>query len=251
VGELYQQIAALPGVYDRPWRNKEKDIMGQGIIAFDIDGVLANFTRGFTRIAHQLYGTPVGDTESQQTWNFEEFPELRLDKVKAAFDGPVWTAVKTSPDFWARLDPKNPSVMPRINRIANKVFITNRPGINTKEQSIQFLETWGIENPRVIVVDGHNKGDIAIHENVVAVIDDLYKNVVDIHKAVANCYTALLYCAYNKVHHDEWLHHHCGDVVLSVDQFIDECYDRKLVVDVSYEDSDTVDARIQEILHSL
>jgi phosphoglycolate phosphatase-like HAD superfamily hydrolase len=32
-----------------------------GTLVFDIDGVLANFTRGFTRIANKLFGTPVGD----------------------------------------------------------------------------------------------------------------------------------------------------------------------------------------------
>lgn len=206
-----------------------------GMIAFDIDGVLANFTRGFTRIGHRLFGTPVGDSESQQTWNFEEFPELELDTEKAAYDGPIWTAIKTSPDFWATLDPKNVSVMPRINRIQNKIFITNRPGIHTMEQSVHFLETWGIENPRVIVVSSYEKAAVAVKENVVAVIDDLYKNCVDIKKAVPNAHTTMLYCAYNKVHHDEWLHHYCGTVVLSVDAFIDGCYARGLVREVYHD----------------
>jgi hypothetical protein len=249
VGELYQQIAATPGVYDRPWRSKEKDVMGQGMIAFDIDGVLANFTRGFLGIAHQLFGTPHGDTSTQESWNIEEYEPLRLTKDQTDYhNGPIWAAVKSSPDFWANLDPINVSAMHRINRIQNKIFITNRPGVNTQAQSEHFLESWGIENPRVIL--GSEKGPIAVRENVVAVVDDLYKNVVDIRKALPDCFAALLYCPYNKQYHDEWVHHHCSEVVLSVDHFIDECYDRKLVVDVPTEDADSIDAQIQFILNS-
>ncbi len=206
-----------------------------GVIAFDIDGVLANFTRGYTRIGHRLYGTPVGDSATQETWNFEDYPRLKLDKLQAAFDGPIWEIVKSSPDFWATLDPFNVSVMPRINHIENKIFITNRPGINTREQSEQFLENWGIENPKVIL--GSEKGPIAVREGVIAVIDDLYKNVVDIKAAMPPTYCALLYCAYNKCFHPEWevlaqgkLRYNT-EVVLSVDHFIDRCYEQGLVVE--------------------
>jgi hypothetical protein len=213
----------------------------EGIIAFDIDGVLANFTRGFTRIGHQLFGTPVGDSESQQTWMFEEFTSLGLDKPKC---DAIWKVVKTSPDFWATLDPKNVSVMSRINRIANKVFITNRPGLNPIMQSEHFLELWGIENPRVIVAA--EKGEIAKREHVVAVIDDLNTNVIDIKKWVPDCYATLLYCNYNKVHHEEWLYHHCGEIVLSVDEFIDGCYTRGLIRETV--EDDNVDARLREAI---
>jgi hypothetical protein len=216
-----------------------------GVIAFDCDGVLANFTRGYTKLGHQLYGTPVGDSATQETWNFEDYPRLHLDKTKASYTGPIWEGVKSSPDFWATLDPMNISVMPRINRIENKIFITNRPGINTKEQTEQFLETWGIENP--IVILGSEKGPIAVREGVVAVIDDLYKNVVDIKAAVPSCYAALLYCGYNKCYHDEWEESRNGEVVLSVDHFIDRCYQQGLVVD--RETNSAIDDQIRANLY--
>ncbi len=219
----------------------------EGVIAFDIDGVLANFTRGFTRIGHQIFGTPVGDSESQQTWDFHDFPELELDKEKSGFNGPIWTAVKTSPDFWANLDPKNPSVMHRINAIQNKIFITNRPGIETLSQSVQFLESWGIEDPVVIV--GHEKGPIAVRENVIAVVDDLWTNCFDIKKAMPNAYVTMLYCAYNKFSHEDWLTNYGGIIVLSVDAFIDGCYARGLVREAPQDTS--VDARIREIMNTL
>lgn len=213
--------------------------MGEGVIAFDIDGVLANFTRGFTKIGNRLFGTPVGDESNQQSWNYEEFPALGLDKDKLKS---MWDVVKSSHDFWATLDPTNVSVMHRINRIQNRVFITNRPGINIVEQSAHFLESWGIENPRVIVAA--EKGPVAVRENVVAIVDDLPTNVIDIKKAVPTCYAALLYLSYNKVHHDVWLEQHGGTIVLSVDAFIDECYARGLVREAPEEN---VDEKIRQL----
>ena len=45
----------------------------KGNISFDLDGCLANFIRGITRIGHELYGIPVSDQGTQQTWNFNEW----------------------------------------------------------------------------------------------------------------------------------------------------------------------------------
>lgn len=193
--------------------------MYEQVISFDLDGVLANFTRAFTRIAHDLFGTPVGGEQSQQNWMFEDFPELGLDRQQCAINGPIWTKVKKSVTFWADLDPLNVSIMSRINTIRNKVFITNRPGVNPLEQSVYFLEKWGIEDPYVIVAD--QKAPIAIEYNVVAHIDDYIKNVRELKDAKVR-YTALYYAPYNKIHHEQWKESG-GEIVLSVDHFIDEC----------------------------
>lgn len=213
-------------------------------IAFDIDGVLANFTRGFTRVGHRIFGTPVGDTSTQESWDFHLYPALQLDKVQSGFDGPIWTAIKESPDFWALLDPINVSVMHRINKIQNKIFITNRPGINTVEQSRYFLETWGIEEPEIIVAS--KKGPVAVEREVVAVIDDLYTNIVDIKAAVPTCYAGLLYCNYNRVHFDT-IRELGGEILLSVDQFVDECYARGLVVEKPVDENAT-DEQLKQLL---
>jgi hypothetical protein len=195
----------------------------KGNIAFDLDGVLANFTRGFTRIANHLYGTPVGDHPSQESWMFEELPALGLDKAKC--DG-VWKVINESPTFWANLDPFNPSVMFLIEKIKNKVFITNRPGIMPREQSVAFLERWGVYSPTVIVAS--DKVPVLRDHKVVAMIDDYYKNCFPIREAIPECYTAMLHTPYNKIHHDEWARRG-GELVLSVDQFVLTCIQRDLV----------------------
>lgn len=194
-------------------------------IAFDIDGVLANFTRGFTRIAHELFGTPVGDGQSQETWYFEHYPQLGLTKEHCKWpDGPLWSAIFSSPTFWEELDPFNVSVMQRINRIRNKVFITNRPGIDTQGQSERFLQKWGIEDPVVIVAE--QKLPVALEYGVVAMTDDYIKNCNELLGTVQ--FMSLHYAPYNKEHHVEW-QAKGGVVSLSVDHFIDECEARGYV----------------------
>ena len=215
------------------------------VLVTGIVGGLANFTLGFLRSSHRLFGTPHGDTFTQENWAIEEYAPLGLTKAQTDFnDGPIWKEVKSSPDFWATLDPINPSAMARINRIQNKIFITDRPGINTKEQSAYFLQSWGIEDPIVIV--GSKKGPIAAEQHVTAVIDDRYSNVIDILGACPNVFAGLLYCPYNKMYHEEWVNRYGGSVVLSVDHFIDTCYSRGLVVDKPEEDVSALEQIIRD-----
>lgn len=196
----------------------------RGVISFDLDGVLANFTRNFTRIANRLFKTPIGDSHSQESWMFEDYPPLGLDKAKC---DEVWKVIKSSKDFWANLDPLNPSIMFSIEKIKNKIFITNRPGELPREQSVAFLERWGVYEPKVIVAA--DKGPVALTERVTAHLDDYYPNVLDIHRVVPSAYTVLFYTNYNRVHHEDWRTNHNGPICLSVDQFIYECNERKLI----------------------
>lgn len=219
---------AIHGFLDTPIADLQPAPPAPGTIAFDIDGVLANFTRGFTRLGNKLFGTPVGDAQSQQCWMFEEFPELGLDKAKCS---DIWKHIINADEveskaFWANLDPLNPSILYMIDQIKNKLFITNRPGVLPREQSIIFLERWGVTSPTVIL--GAEKGPVAVAQNVVATVDDYSKNCYDIKGVLPSCYVAMLYTPYNKVHHADWLAAG-GEVVLSVDQFILTCNQRGLV----------------------
>jgi hypothetical protein len=200
----------------------------EGTIVFDIDGVLANFTRGFTRIAHVFFGTPVGDAPSQQNWMFEDFPELGLTKEHCDFNnGLIWNEVRTNNMFWENLDPLNPSVMLRINAIQNKMFITNRLGVDPLKQSEWFLKKWGIADPLVVLAS--KKAPVAAEYHCVAMLDDYYPNCTEVKDALKNAFVCLHYAPYNKIHHDDW-RARGGDVTLSVDHFINECEKRDLVV---------------------
>jgi FMN phosphatase YigB (HAD superfamily) len=201
--------------------------MYEKMISFDVDGVLANFTRGFTRIAHKLYGTPVAGEQSQQHWMFEDFPELGLDKVQCDFaTGPIWGEIKTNPSFWADLDPMNVSIMENINRIKNRIFITNRMGIDPAGQTEAFLERWGIRDPYVVVAS--QKVPVAFQHHVIAHLDDYYHNVKELNSAGIR-FVSMFYTPYNKLHHDDWKTTYQGHISLSVDHFIHQCEERGYV----------------------
>lgn len=188
-----------------------------GNISFDLDGVLANYIRGFLRIGHDLFGTPIGGHAIQKTWYFEDFDELRLTKPMVK---QMWEAVTKDPTFWAELDPLNPSIMRRINRIDNRIFITNREGIDPLWQSKAFLERWGVRNPDVFVAK--DKVPIAVEQKLIAHVDDFYPNCVELKKALPDAYIALLWTGYNEKFHREWCGQYGGSVVLSVDDFVNE-----------------------------
>ena len=187
-----------------------------GNVSFDLDGVLANFTRGILRIGHELFKTPVGGHSVQKTWNYHEWPALKLSKEQFA---DMWMEAVARPTFWQDLDPFNPSIMPQIGRISNRIFITNRAGIDPKFQSEQFLAKWGVPNARVFVAA--NKVPIAQEQQLVTHIDDYYPNCVDLKKACPKAYVALLWTQYNEQYHHEWLSMG-GHIVLSVDEFLYE-----------------------------
>lgn len=198
--------------------------VGIGQISFDIDGVLANFTRGFTKLGNKLFGTPVGSESNQQSWNFEEFPELQLTKERI---DAMWRIAWDDPWFWAMLDPLNTSVMSQINRISNRIFITNRLGIDAKKQSEYFLWKWGIDIPKVFLAS--DKVPVAIRQGVVAHIDDNMANCVALKTALPDAYIAMLWTSYNQRHHAEWTALG-GPIVLSVEQFIEEVKHRNLAL---------------------
>lgn len=204
-----------------------------GTISFDLDGVLANFTRGFTRIASDLYGTPTCDEAACRQWMFEDFEPLCLSKEQCDFAaGPIWACVKSDPSFWRKLDPLNPSIMKVINQIENKVFITNRFGIDVQRQSVDFLEQWGVEDPLVIV--GSDKGPIAKEHNVIAHTDDYLPNCVRVRESLPDAFIMLHSAPYNFDLQPTW----DGPIALSVDHFIAECEKRRIIkwrTDVTYE----------------
>lgn len=194
-----------------------------GMISFDVDGVLANFTRGFTRYCNLLFHTPVCDFAPMH-WYFEEWDRLGLTKEQV---GAAWKFMEVDPDFWAELDPFNPSVMPRINAIKNRVFITNRAGVDPKRQTERFLEAWGIQNPLVHLAS--DKVPVAKELKVVAHIDDYPPNCVQLKKALPNAYVALFYANYNTHAHSAWEGMLKHPIVVSVDQYLDECERLELV----------------------
>jgi uncharacterized HAD superfamily protein len=146
------------------------------IVACDVDGVLADFILAFTKLAHSLFGTPITRTVDHLSW--DKFPGLTDDDV---FE--TWEAIQESSEFWLGLEPLvGPDVFSRIDQIERRggrvYFVTARSGEYAKQQTEQWLRTFGITNPTVIVTT--SKAETARVVGATHAIDDKAGNAVAI-----------------------------------------------------------------------
>lgn len=159
------------------------------VIQFDVDGVLANFTEGYNRVAAEL-GRPVLPMGPGRHWD---------DYT----DADVWKAIKSQPFFWQSLPPLvRPNVFLDIWRLMvdNDVyFVTNRPGMDPKKQTIEWLKGHGILEPTVIV--SSRKGDVAEALGVTHAIDDKAGNAIYTAYAAPACQSFLLNYPHNQFDH--------------------------------------------------
>lgn len=140
-------------------------------VAFDMDGVLAEFTRRFTEEACVLgevaepWGTP-----TQPDWNFK----FHVD--------PVWKKVGATPNWWMSLMPLvTRAEIKAINDLSKEavvVYVTKRgptAGFSTHKQTLLWLRSIGIEvGPASIFVVGPrgSKGKLCEALGVDYAIDD-------------------------------------------------------------------------------
>lgn len=189
------------------------------VLSFDLDGVLANFTKGFTSVGHRLFDTPVLDHASMLCWNFRDRPGSDLDEFRERI---MWKEIAASKTFWWDLDVLDPSVMKKVAAVPweRRVFITTRMhGIDVEYQTICWLEKHGVQIPQVIVTD--KKTEHAERLGVVAHIDDYYPNCASMRAAHPDWFIALLDRQYNREFQPEWIANG-GTVVYSVDHYFDQ-----------------------------
>ncbi len=132
------------------------------IVMFDVDGVLANFGKGYDALCRKLNKQPPG-------------PDAPWD---AKWDDDVWREIKTSHTWWTEL-PAIPdsNAFFRIAILKGEIyFVTARPGIDVKRQTERWLMCRGIENPTVIL--SGKKGEIAAALGVDFSIEDKAGNAV-------------------------------------------------------------------------
>jgi hypothetical protein len=165
-------------------------------IAFDLDGVLANFTGDLAHRAYEMYRKPE-ILEPPTDWYCKNW-NLTWEEISAvlAEQGQV-------ENFWTGL-----SVLPDVNRdlvrrVAgqNRVFFPTArafaPGASVQAQSACWLRiNFGIMYPTVIVDD--NKGPLAAALKYDYFIDDRPKNCVDIANVLPDCKVFLRDSSHNQ-----------------------------------------------------
>ena len=180
-------------------------------VAFDLDGVLADFAGAWGRVAEDLFpgwGNGVAPGELPAGDGPPAPGGARTAAARAdggdtgagAGAGPprlsrrrhdaVWKAIRSTPDFWLTLDETEPGVVACIDGRAaagrwEVFFVTQRPataGDTVQRQTQRWLVAQGFRLPSVIVEPGPNgsRGRLAAALALDFLIDDTVEHCVDV-----------------------------------------------------------------------
>ncbi len=142
-------------------------------IGFDVDGVVADFGRGFRGACGELLGK-AGDGEGADTLSASELKR-------------VWKHVIGTTNWWMTLEPYEPAQVERLYKLARRhkwevFFLTKRP--QTEGDSVQFQTQWWIEHhgfylPSVLTLPG-SRGEAANALRLDVTVDDQLLECADI-----------------------------------------------------------------------
>ena len=179
-------------------------------IAFDLDGVLADFSSAHEATAESLLARtdrtnaagltrvtePVTTGEASVPSAPTEGDVRQDDQAVARAGSPsglsprlqarVWRTIRAVPDFWTTLQPIEPGVIHRIQELAVRhrwetFFVTQRPataGETVQRQSQHWLVEQGFPLPSVIVHSG-GRGKLAAALQLDFLVDDTVEHCVN------------------------------------------------------------------------
>lgn len=139
-------------------------------IAIDIDGVLADFTSAYAKRIVKVTGeNKFPKPLVIPCWDWDVHYGYSKDQIAA-----TWEDITKDGLFWQKLDPiPDRDVFARLNVLAKTnpmYFITNRMGLNCKQQTEKFLYNHGIDYPTVLIAS--NKQPIIDALKVEFFVDD-------------------------------------------------------------------------------
>jgi len=161
-------------------------------IGFDMDGVLADFSKAYHEIETRLFGAEeparAGNPEDEKEQPDpveDQTPRDHARKQRRRRDA-VWAAIRETPDFWIGVEPIDPGAVRRLHELMLRhrwevFFITQRPatlGETVQRQTQRWLIAQGFDMPSVLVVPGSRGaagGSLSLHYHV----DDSATNCVD------------------------------------------------------------------------
>jgi deoxypyrimidine-specific 5' nucleotidase type C protein (NT5C) len=161
-------------------------------IGFDMDGVLADFSKAYHQVEKRVFGEEEsarpGDPEDEHDDDEaaeESSPRQNAHRHRRRRDA-VWASIRATPDFWAGLDPIDPGAVARLHQLMLQhrwevFFITQRPatlGDTVQRQTQRWLIAQGFDMPSVLVIPGSRGAAgsaLSLHYHV----DDSATNCVD------------------------------------------------------------------------
>ena len=194
-------------------------------IAFDVDGVLANFSKGFCAVLKDLFNIDIDPTECR-SWHWWEW----VDGLTEDMENQAWRSIFDDHKyrhFWTELEPLcTDADVKRINALSKEhvvTFITSRTEKAQHQNVCIVTQAWlhheGFRAyPNVFI--SSEKGKRAKELGVHVMIDDNGPNAIDL--LDAGIATALLRRPYNESF-VELVRAKGGVIVNSLDEFIDLC----------------------------
>jgi len=184
-------------------------------IGFDVDGVLADFVRGYQSLFVKITGRNAfepGDDVDPPTWDWPSLRGYTKEETSA-----VWDAIRQDPTFWLNLEAERSgacstlsTLLPTLERKHSVYFITSRVGDRVKRQTEIWLDdhlAYSMRAPGfwpTVVIVGHRvKGQVANALKLDAYIDDNLDNAKDCARDAAMISTYLLNRAYNQSTEDK------------------------------------------------
>ena len=161
-------------------------------IAFDLDGVLADFAGAYERIADELHpgwrssAAPPPDAAPDEQTPPAIPPPGAAQRLSRRRQDAVWRSIRSTPDFWLTLEPIDPEAIPRLQERALRLgwdtfFVTQRPataGAAVQRQTQLWLVEQGFALPSVIV-HTESRGRLAAALELDFLVDDTVQHCVD------------------------------------------------------------------------
>lgn len=165
------------------------------VIQVDVDGVIANFQKGYLALANSMFGLDIPLDWLRPTW--DAIPtEMTKD-----MDRKVWKAIVVDPTFWEKLEPLvSPTVIRDLHSLGEVYYVTSRNGVDVLEQTKTWL--WRqcfIPGPNVIV--SKRKADAALALGATYMIDDKAGNCLATYYNSPKTKVYVLDAPYNQFDH--------------------------------------------------
>jgi hypothetical protein len=162
-------------------------------LAFDLDGVLADFHGTLVREANARFPNTDSTTAAATASPAARGVDIDGDADSEDFPLPprqqeqLWEALAAVPNFWETLSEIEPGVIGRLAALARErrwevIFLTSRPdtaGDSIQVQTQRWLQQRGFPLPSVFVVC-RDRGKIAMALDLDVVVDDRPKSCLDV-----------------------------------------------------------------------
>ena len=150
-------------------------------IAFDLDGVLADFAGAYGAIARRLLPRPAGSGLGLSE------PDAPAGPASPRMERRIWRAIEATENFWTTLEPLEPDLIASIHERAvrhrwDTFFVTQRPataGDTVQRQTQRWLAAQGFPLPAVIAHRG-SRGKLASALELDFLVDDTVEHCVDV-----------------------------------------------------------------------